>query len=245
MIMKTIVNVKKMVILSLLFIISIMVYSQDQISKPDKWDKKRQRKAAKHTYNKKKHITILIPRVDCNTKVEMPQWMEGDEYSKKAARQFRKLYGEEYNGRMSFKVSTKVSLSEVSAVKNQVTIEDARKRAFQNAREQFVKQYFDRFVAVAEVGGSPVIDLVSLEQSMYDWVSLQDVNLTPIFVYKQEFVEDICPNDPGFYCFMWCYIDNTLFEERMKDLENSAQEDKQLIKSQRFEDWFRSWQNKW
>jgi len=209
-----------------------------------KWLKKEQDDIAKTSYEEDKGTIKTVKQYNCDDRIMEPVWFTGDEYDHKAHKKFKKMYGESYNGKNSIKVHSKVLLSDIQSVKSQVTVEDARKRAWQNARVQFVDKNFDTFKKIAEVGGSKVIDEVSLKQSMYHWVSVQDVNMTPIFTHKQEFFEDTCTESKGIDCFMWCYVDNTLLEKRLKELEADARAEMDKLKNEKFEDWFKEWQQR-
>ena len=228
--------------------------SQGDTKKEPRWkikaDKKKDKNRAKRTNDYEVIANVQNVNVynSCKTPpdpIPIPGWFQGDitGLSKQTVSEFKKKFNEEIVLSQEIRASNTTTTKDLIQVKTSPSLEDARKSAWQNCRQQFFEQYFERFKAIATVAGSKILDKMSIETSFYDWVTdTTKGNSTPIYVVEQTFFEDICPDNKAFVCYMLCHINKTLMEERLKELEDAATNQKANIQNSTFEKWFKEWE---
>ncbi len=179
----------------------------------------------------------------CGDNYYVPKWFTGN-YTARDIRYFRKLIGKDFNIKYMIKVGPKVTRNELDkqGESRDPNLEDASKKAWQNAKEQFYDEYFARFKEISKVSSNAVVDYTDLKNSYKEWISSENEGLTPIYIVHQEFYQDMCPRSKGLFCFLMCYIDDSLLVKRQRLIENELREEKDGIND--LNNWFRNWVKK-
>ncbi|MBI9067189.1 MAG: hypothetical protein JEZ09_07850 [Salinivirgaceae bacterium] len=95
-------------------------------------------------------------------------------------------------------------------------MESARKNAWANVRKQFFDSYIEKFTASSTTVGNNTDSRISMEQSFYKFISVDNNGVSPLTEIKTYYTYDI--GKETMYCYMAALIRKEEFDKRMKQI---------------------------